>query len=189
MADESIEALIREGYQARFEHRPADAAALFTRAVELCRAAGQALLLARALTGLGQIERDLGNTATAAGHYEEAIAIQRTASSPLTLAHTVRHLGDIRRHRGELKVADACYEESLAIYRKQSETPPLDLANAIRGYALLKAAAGNDGDSVMLWQEAGALYESLGIEAGVAESKAQLAQLSAQRGQSSVPHP
>lgn len=179
MADDSTAVLIREGYRARHEDRRADAAALFASAVEQCRASGEQLLLARSLVGLGQIERDLGNTAAAVEHYEEAAAIFRTEADPLTLAHAVRHLGDIRRNRKEFERAGACYDESLAIYRAHRESPPLDVANALRGYALLKSQIGAIQESARLWQEAGALYESLGVEAGVAESKAQIAQLSA----------
>lgn len=179
MANDSTAALIREGYRARREHRPADAAALFASAVEQCRASGERLVLARALAGLGQIERDLGNTAVAVEHYEEAVAIFRTEADALTLAHAVRHLGDIRRNRKEFEEARACYDESLAIYRAHRESPPLDVANALRGHALLKSQIGAIQESARLWQEAGALYESLGIEAGVAESRDNLARLRA----------
>jgi len=179
MADELAESLILQGYDARRERRTADAAVHFSRAVERCRVLGEALLLARALTGLGQIERDLGNTSAAAGHYEEAIAIYRGAADPLAVAHAVRHLADIHRNRGEFDEAAACYQESLDIYRNHSETPPLDLANALRGYALLKGQTGDAGSSAQLWREAGALYESAGVEAGVTESRAQIARLGA----------
>jgi tetratricopeptide (TPR) repeat protein len=179
MADHSADASIREGYLARREHRLAEAEALFARAVEQCWSGAEPRILARALTGLGQVERDLGNTTAAVRHYEEAIAIYRTETDPLALAHAVRHLGDIRRNRGELKEAAGCYDVSLEIYRKHSETPPLDLANALRGYALLKAQTGDTQESARIWREAGALYESLGIEAGVAESRESLAQLGA----------
>jgi tetratricopeptide (TPR) repeat protein len=170
-------ALLELGYQARREDRLAEAKACFAEAADLCRAAGDGAMLARALTGLGQIERDLHETAAALGHYEDAVVIYRTLDDPLVLAHTVRHVGDILRNQGKLELAAPCYDEALEIYRRHEETPPLDLANAIRGYALLKASIGDKEEAAKLWQEAGVLYAAVGVEVGVAESERQVAQL------------
>jgi P-type conjugative transfer protein TrbG len=48
----------------------------FVQAVDLCRADG-GVALAKALTGLAQIERDVGRRDLARPHYEEALAIYR----------------------------------------------------------------------------------------------------------------
>ncbi len=92
--------LIRHASQARREHRLADAKRDLVEAVDLCRKAGTRIELAKALTGLGQIERDLHDNDAARGHYEEAVAIYREEGDALKLAHTIRHLGDIHRHEG-----------------------------------------------------------------------------------------
>src|SRR5579863_3821150 len=178
MTRESIDARIAAGYQARRESRLAEAMTDFNAAIEECRQSRETLRLARALSGLGQIERDLGDTESAAGHYRESVAILRAGGPSLALAHTVRHLGDILRGRGELEDAGAAYREALAIYRADSATPPLDLANALRGYALLRSQAGDNAESIQLWQEAGRLYRLANVDAGVAESIAQIAALS-----------
>jgi tetratricopeptide (TPR) repeat protein len=177
MMGSTTETLLRQGYQARREDRLAEAKARFEEAVGLSRAADDSAMLARALTGLGQIERDLHEIAAALGHYEDAVSIYRTLDDPLVLAHTVRHVGDILRSQGKLELAAPCYGEALEIYRRHAETPPLDLANALRGYALLKASVGDKKVSAKLWQEAGVLYAAVGVEAGVAESERQVAQL------------
>jgi tetratricopeptide (TPR) repeat protein len=165
------ETLLKQGYQARRENRLAEAKALFAEAVNLCREAGDRAMLARAFTGLGQIESDLHESSAALGHYEDAVAIYRTLGDPLILAHTVRHIGDILRRQGKLELAAPCYCEALEIYRAKEQTPPLDLANAIRGYALLKGEAGESEEAKRLWQEAGSLYAAVGVEAGVAEAQ------------------
>ena len=100
--------------------------------------------------------------------YQQAVASFREVDSPLALAHTVRHLGDVYIEGGRPDLAEPCFQEALALYRGHSETAPLDLANAIRSMALLR-------DSPELWMEARDIYRSLGIEAGVAESLAHLA--------------
>lgn len=171
------EQLLQQGYQARREGRLTEASVCFTEAIDLCRAVDDKAMLAQALTGLGQIERDLKETSAALGHYEDAVAIYRTLDDPLVLAHTVRHVGDILRNQGKLEMASPCFSEALAIYRGRDDTPPLDLANAIRGCALLKASTGDKEEAAKLWQEAGILYAAVGVEAGVVESGRQVAYL------------
>jgi tetratricopeptide (TPR) repeat protein len=146
-------------------------------AVALARKAQDPLQLAKTLTALGQIERDLHHADEALRNYEEAAAIYRVANVPLKLAHTVRHVGDIHQDEGQLKLAGPCYQKALEIYRAHAETPPLDLANAIRGFALLKEAVGEKQEAKALWEEAGKLYASVNVEAGVAESERRVALL------------
>ncbi|HET9365708.1 MAG TPA: tetratricopeptide repeat protein [Candidatus Angelobacter sp.] len=188
MAD-AIGTLLSRARRARFEN-PSDARRDLVEAVALARTAKDPMQLAQALTALGQIERDLHHSDEALHHYEEAAAIyrladhrladHRTADVPLKLAHTIRHVGDIHRHEGRTEPAESCYQEALAIYRAHPEMPPLDLANALRGFALLKETAADPQTAKSLWEEAGKLYASVNVEAGVAESKRRLALLKAQ---------
>ena len=157
----------------------ADAKQIFTEVVAQCRKADDRKTLARALTGLGQIERDLHNGDAARQSYEEAVIIYRSLDDPLRLAHTVRHVGDILQHEGQPELAEPCYKEALQIYRKHPETPPLDLANAVAGFARLRVKTSDANGAKSLWLEARNLYTSLGLQAGVTESDAQLALLEA----------
>ena len=175
MAD-APETLLAQAWQARRENRLADAERILLEAVELCRAAG-GVPLANALTALGQIERDRGRRDAARQYYEEAVAIHRVESDPLKVAHTVRHLGDVNREDGRLDLAEPCYGEALALYRADSRTRPLDLANTLRGYAILKERTGDHDAARRLWEEAGQLYAAVNVQAGVDESSATLARL------------
>jgi len=166
-----VETLLTRAMQARRENRPADARTDLLEAVSLCRHDEASLLLGLALTALGQIERDLKNPAEALRHYEEAAGIYRSAQDGLKLAHVVRHLADIHLEEGRLAQAAPLYEEALKIYRAHPETPPLVRANALRGYALLKGEQGEKQQAIAIWQEAGMLYASVGVESGAAESK------------------
>jgi len=187
MSDD-IKSLLQDGQQARREGRLPDAKRLYVQAVELSRAESDLLLIAQSVTRLGVSERDLGNVESALGHYREALAIYRGLDDPLALAHTVRHLGDILRGSGQLEAARPCYAEALEIYRTHPETGTLDLANTLRGMALLGAALGNTDEAIKLWTEAGALYDQVWQEPnspftqadlapGVEESKRQVALL------------
>src|ERR1700690_2527405 len=173
---DTVENLLQRALQARREHRLDDAKRDLVDAVALCRKAG-GQDLARALTALGQIERDQRQNDAALQHYEEAVTIYRAAGNPLKLAHTIRHVADILRETGRAKLAEPRYDEALALYRSHPETPPLDLANAIRGLALLKSDSKKNEDARALWQEARELYAAVNVEAGVTESNRRLALL------------
>jgi len=171
------DALIALGYEARRKGKLEDAKQFFARAVKSCRDAADQALLARSLTGLGQIERDLNNNLHALQHYKETARIYRSLPDPLRFAHSIRHVGDILRNEGSIEEARPCYEEALAIYRAHVETPSLDLANAIRGFALLRTDAGETQQALSLWQEAKSLYNTANVQLGVQESDAQIKRL------------
>jgi tetratricopeptide (TPR) repeat protein len=171
---DAFEELLRQAQRARRENRPADAKRDLEQALEMARNSAPASDLARALAGLGQIERDLGNHAAALGLYQQAALIYRGEADPLRLAHTVRHVGDIRQDLRQFDLAEPYYREALDIYRAHPETPMLDLANAIRGLALLKSETGERVEARALWQEARDLYAAVNVEAGVKESTRRL---------------
>ena len=111
-------------------------------------------------------------------HYEEAVGIYREEGSALRLAHTIRHLGDVHQHAGRAELAEPCYDEALTINRADPKTPRLDLANAIRGMAVLK---GESEQASRLWEEAKDLYASVSVAEGVAGSATELALLARKR--------
>jgi tetratricopeptide (TPR) repeat protein len=111
-----------------------------------------------------------------------AVASARRGDDPLRLAHRIRHLGDAYYYAGRWASAEGCYVEALSIYRLHERTPPLDLANAIRSFAVLKDEGGAAEQAQGLWQEAHDLYVSLQIAAGVAETAARLALLARRHG-------
>jgi len=179
MTSSPSDKLINQGYQARRERRLDDASLRFAEAVDLSRKSGDRGLLAQALTGLGQIARDLHQETIALKHYEEAVALYRTLDRPLVLAHAVRHVADILREQEDYDLAAPHYLESLQIYRSNEQTYPLDLANAIRGYALLKGDTGRTEEAKQLWLEAKSLYAQVNVQAGAAEADLQIARLEA----------
>jgi len=106
--------------------------------------------------------------------YEEAVVLFRELEEPLVLAHSIRHLGDVYLEQGRPDLAEPCYHEALGLYRSHEDDSSLDLANAVRSLAVLRWEQAR-----MLWEEVRALYTSLSIEAGIKESTARVAALSA----------
>src|ERR1700742_1550330 len=146
------------------------ARASLVRAIELLRDEGDPVALARALRALGEVERALPESDGGIAAYEEAIAILRHEPQPLLFAHTIRHLGDIYRHHGNTDRSARCYGEALALYREPIDPPALDVANALRGAALLKEATGARTDAIALWNEAKDLYLHENADAGATEA-------------------
>jgi tetratricopeptide (TPR) repeat protein len=176
MSHRTVE-LIEQAARARREDRLVDARQDLAEAIALCRQAGSQLELVKALKALGQIERDIGSGEAARVLLEEAVGICRGQPDARQLAHTVRHLGDVHQDAGHWDLAEPCYNEALVLYRRHDQTPPLDLANAIRGIAMLKEKIGAAEESIGLWEEARGLYASAHVEAGVVECSEHLAQL------------
>jgi tetratricopeptide (TPR) repeat protein len=172
-------AQLRKGHAARQQNRLEDAKAAYTRAVNLARNAGDTALLAESVMYLGKIERDLGETDLSLQHYQEAAALIRTLpqteQSPLILAHTIRHIADVLRESGQPAAAAPYYDEALILYRRHPNAQTLDLANTLRGLALLKTDLGDREAAITLWQEAGALYNQVWQEPGSPYKEADLA--------------
>jgi len=103
-----------------------------------------------------------------------AVATSRNVGDPLKVAHAVRHLGDAYYYAGRAAQAEACYAEALSIYRGNEQRQLLDLANAIRSFAVLKDYVGWPAEAKGLWQEAHDLYLGVNVPAGIAESAARL---------------
>ena len=114
--------------------------------------------------------------------YEEALALWRALDDPLTLAHTVRHLGDVLHESGHPALAEPHYVEAIALHRAHPDAAPLDMANAIRSHAVLKASIGDVVGARRLWEEASRRYEAVGMREGVAESAAWSARLAWRAG-------
>ena len=126
---------------------------------------------------LGRHARKLGNLPAARKHYTEAASIYRQQDDVLAYAHTIRHIADIYQQECNLAEAKPLYERALELYRSNLDTKLLDLANAVRPYALLNEEQGNRDLARELWQEARNLYRSIRLDVGVSECDAHIAQL------------
>jgi tetratricopeptide (TPR) repeat protein len=177
---ENADSLMTQALQARRENRLDDAHRCLVDAVHLCRNTGIPVDLARALTALGQIERDMDHTETALTYYQEAADIYGAEGDLMRLAHTIRHVADIHQDAGRMLKAEPLYQEALRLYRNDGRTGPLDLANTIRGLAISKEHAGQFEQAKILWAEAKTLYMGVNVRQGVAESSRRLASLDSQ---------
>lgn len=132
---------------------------------------------AQRLIDRGHTARRDGNPALALELYEAAAEVLRNIYAPLRLAHTIRHVADIQRGLNLLEPAQSHYAEALAIYRSEPTTDKLDLANTLRGFALLSQSIGDIPAAHAMWTEASALYKAVDVQAGVEEAERHLLRL------------
>jgi tetratricopeptide (TPR) repeat protein len=166
---ETLKDLFARGYQARREDRLADSRAAFIEAVRKAAIETDRPSLAEALSGLAQAERGIGNLEAAAHHYANAVVLYRELGLRDRLAYALRHEADTLREMGKVVEAEPLYREAEGIYRQIGESAALDLANTLRGLALVNESSGKTDASEGLWQEARKLYSKCNVEAGVAE--------------------
>lgn len=173
-----IDSVLRKGTAARRAGRLEEALRLMNEACDMCgpdRDYDRALVLRE----LGELARNSSDLKTAQAHYEEAVTLLRTSEDRLKLAHTVRHLGDVHAAQQHWPEAERCFVEALEIYRSNPSRGDLDLANAVRAYAALKTETGRREEARPFWAEAGELYQSQGIAAGVEECRRRASQTDA----------
>ena len=173
---EAFQELFAQGYKARKENRIADSRAIFLKGVRSAAEEGDRPFLAEALCGLAQAERDIGNREAARHHYASAAVLYRQIGPPERLAYALRHEADVLREECRPEEAEPLYLEAASIYRQQGEDAELDLANTLRGLALITESSAKPDASRSLWQEARQLYAKCNVEAGVAQCDKKLSQ-------------
>jgi tetratricopeptide (TPR) repeat protein len=171
---ETFQEQFEKGYKARKEGHAADSRAIFLKAVRSAAEEGDRPSLAEALCGLGQAERDIGNLQAARHHYQGAAVLYRQIGPPASLAYALRHEADIVRELCLPTEAEPLYLEAEGIYRQQGEEAVLDLANTLRGLALVNESLGRADASHSLFEQARALYAKCKVQAGVAECEEKL---------------
>jgi tetratricopeptide (TPR) repeat protein len=166
---ETFKDLFARGYQARREDRLADSRAVFIEAVRKAAIEADRPSLAEALCGLAQAERGIGNLEAARHHYAKAVVLYRELGLRERLAYALRHEADTLRETGKVVEAEPLYLEAEEIYRQLGEQATLDLANTLRGLALVNESTVKMDASNALWREARELYSKCDVGAGVAE--------------------
>jgi tetratricopeptide (TPR) repeat protein len=173
---ETFKEMFAQGYKARREGRLADSRAVFIKAVRSAAEAADRPALAEAMCGLGQAERDIGSLEPARHHYSNAAVLYRQIGPPERLAYALRHEADILRELNLPVEAEPLYLEAEGIYRQQGESVELDLANTLRGLALVNESTGRTAASRSLFEQARDLYAKCNVEAGAAECNRKLSQ-------------
>jgi tetratricopeptide (TPR) repeat protein len=167
---EVLQNLLEDGVRARAEGRVANSRQIFLDVVRHASAVNDQASLAAAFCGLAQAEVDIGNCDAAQHQYALAATLYRRIGPPERLAYAVRHEADVLRKLKKFEEARGLYLAAETIYRQQTPEPTLDLANTLRGLALLDEVSGGAGEAIALWRQARELYAKANVPAGVEES-------------------
>jgi tetratricopeptide (TPR) repeat protein len=79
-------------------------------------------------------------------------------------------MADLMLHLDRLESAEKEYLQVIQIYRSVANFHEMDLANALRGYALLLEKKNKSKEAVIAWKEARGLYDKYKIAEGVQEA-------------------
>ena len=80
----------------------------------------------------------------------------------------------MEREQGHSQVAIEHASEAVTLYRQLADVSPVEMANALRVWALAQAAEGDTAATRAAWREARKLYATARIEAGVTECEMHL---------------
>lgn len=121
----------------------------------------------------GRAKRNSGDSDGALKCYRSAADQAQEAGRLDVLLHAQRHVADLARETSDVELALDAGAETVHLARTLADIPQLDLANALRVYALALEANGQDGRVV--WREARLVYQEAGVIDGVAECDEHLA--------------
>ena len=132
---------------------------------------------AKILCFQAQLERDDDLLIEALGKYNEALNLYQLAENALSEAHVLRHIADIQQLLDDTDLANHNYQKALLIYQADRKNNLLNIANTLRGLAILKEHLIKHEEARHYWSEALKLYKKTDIRAGVSECKSRLAAL------------
>lgn len=176
-ANSKIKELLREAWVKRGEKRYDDAQALVKEAQGLCKkddynSLGSIFHVYR------QLESDQGNYLKAVELNQESLNYFKKGNNMQGITHAMRHLADLQCQIGKLADAEGNYREVIDIYRDNPSTHAGNLANGLRGFAVLLEKRGKIKESITVWKETKELYSSIHLQEGVDEAKNKIASLS-----------
>ena len=168
--------LLDQAWQARGKSNYSESKRLLTKAKKLC-GPQDFDLLGRVFHICMQYEYDYDNLEEALAFNQKSISYYSKAGNSDRRAHALRHRADLQRALGLGDEAEANYDQVLEIYRNESNTSQGDLANALRGYALLLEGQNRFSEAIMIWTEIKSIYHNLDIPMGVSEASQKISQL------------
>lgn len=169
----NTEALLREAWVKRREEKYDEAQSLVAEAHSVCKE-DDYHTLGRIFHVYMQLESDWDRPSKALEFCLQSVAYYQKAGDKNKIAHSTRHLADIQRRLGMEADSERNYRAAINLYRDNPKVGKGDLANALRGFALLLEQAGKVPEAIAVWTETKALYRACKLQAGVDEADRKL---------------
>ena len=117
-----------------------------------------------------QIDYDKGDFTKALDFCHQSLMYYKKLGLPEKIAHSTRHLADLQCHLGQHAESENNYQKAINMYKESSSLQAGNLANALRGFAIVLENLNKLNEARTTWSEVKTLYQSLGIQAGVDEA-------------------
>jgi len=161
--------LLEKAWARRREEKYEDVESLLTEARSLCGEEDYDAL-GRIYHIYMQIDYDKGHLTKALVLCHQSLAYYKKLGIPERIAHSTRHLADLQCHLGQHVESENNYQKAINMYKESSTLHAGNLANALRGYAIVLENLNKLNEARTTWSEVKTLYQSLGIQAGVDEA-------------------
>ena len=175
--DNEIQKLLDEAWDKRRVQKYEEALQLTEEAQNLCEE-GNFDFLGRIFHIYMQVERDQSNMTEALEYCKQSLEYYTKAGNKPGIAHSTRHMADLQQDLGLNAEAEQNYRKSINLYKNNPQTNEADLANTLRGMALVLEKNGNIKEAAATWKQAKELYVSCSIKQGVKEAEAKIKSLS-----------
>lgn len=120
---------------------------------------------------------DQNNIFVALEFNQKSIDYYTKAKNLDKMAHSIRHRADLLAAQNELNEAYISYSKSIELYRSNSDTKDGDLANALRGYALILEEMGTVDNALSIWVEIRQIYTTHNLTEGMEEAESKIKEL------------
>ena len=169
----NINDLLEAAWSMRREERYEAARDLVNEALRLCKGEDYDVL-GRIFHIYMQFESDHDDPSKALDLCRKSLLYYKKGGNPHKIAHSTRHMADLETTLGEEESAERHYREAIRIYRDAPDSSKGQLANALRGFAILLEKRGKIGEAIATWKETRTLYAALNLEAGVEEATSKI---------------
>ena len=133
--------------------------------------------LGRIFHVFAQFESDHDRWQEALSFCQRSLKQYQKAGNKNRIAHATRHIADLQTALDDFENAEQNYRASIAIYNAAAQTNPGDLANALAGFGRLLSKIGKADEAISVWEKTKALYQQVGLQAGVDEAEQRLQHL------------
>jgi len=163
---ERAAALAAAGMLAYRQADYADATRRFDESLAIAEEAGDKVLSARALAGLGDVHVILGALDQAVARYQASLDLYREMDDLVGVARGLGRLGNAYNGKSEFDRAEGLYQESLAAFRQLDDR--VGVANQLWSVGLARFSAGKYQAALPSLRESLAIRQQVGDALGIA---------------------
>ncbi len=110
----------------------------------------------------------------ALAHCQQSLNYYHKEDDRDRIAHSTRHMADLLRQLKQYNKSEFNYRQAIDIYKSAFTVNPGNLANALRGFAILLEAQEKFEEASIAWKETKDLYTVCNIQEGVVEANQRL---------------